>query len=355
MTIKEKHIQVEQGIQHIAANKSRGLYPEEIDIIINKMINRYVISRLRPKPDGSFEMDQLAAEQLKTLLVRKSLSAEINGTDYISLLPSDLGWFISSGADIVNTVCAPAPIQQRQGTIFIHKLVLPTSAKSTGPYYETASISGPVGGATLAEIAAAQGVTWAGVPAKEQKFSVYPFLVQQLRLNSSYQVYVNRSPYGSLATDGQYTLYIISPGNDVISAVVDGGSAVNSTVTGRAYKVHTNTPTAKVPIRLKHSVDAFKMTADPYYGPTVHSPTAQIRGNLLHIDGSSSYIVIQSDVIYLKKPRLVSLSLGLNSDLPEDFHGEIVDSAITYIKTLFNSPDWEKLLADLKMNTTLNP
>jgi|JI10StandDraft_1071094.scaffolds.fasta_scaffold01093_5 hypothetical protein len=350
MTIKEMHIAFDQGVQYIASNKSRGFYPEEKDLILNKMINRYIISRVRPKEDGSFEMDNMAAEQLKTLLTSATIAAEIKGNMYEVVLPSDLGWFISASAGVVDYSCRSILPTPTAGTKYVHSMILPISSKSTAKYYEAATLLG----SAITTLASERGATWTGVPAKEQRFSVFTPLIQKLR-REGHEIYVGKNPITMRGDINQYKIWVINNSATLLTATSDATS-VNSAVEAVTFSKYTETPERYSPVRLIKTGYAFQLQNTPYLKSTVHSPTGHLLGNILQIQGSltdaDSYIVSGSQLFYLRKPALVSLSLGLTSDLPEEYHEEIVDLAVTYAKGELNSPDWERKLTDLKLNTT---
>jgi hypothetical protein len=101
------------------------------------------------------------------------------------------------------------------------------------------------------------------------------------------------------------------------------------------------------------TVQKFELSNTPYWKSTPQSLLACfVDGNLRIVEPQSS-IITDSTVIYVKKPRRLSLALNQNSDLPEDYHADLVDLAISYIKLELNKPDWEKTLADNKLNTTI--
>ncbi len=353
MTIKEMHIAFDQGVQYIASNKSRGFYPEEKDLILNKMINRYIISRVRPKEDGSFEMDNMAAEQLKTLLTSATINAEIKGNMYEIVLPSDLGWFISASAGVVDYSCMRTDLAKptpSASTKYVHSMVLPISSKTSPKYYEGAALLG----SSITALATERGATWGGVPSIEQRFSVFIPLIQKLRREGN-EIYLGKNPLTMRGDINQYKIWVLNNSATPLTATSDATS-VTSSVEVVSFSRYTDNPERYSPVRLIKTGYAFQLQNTPYLKSTVHSPTGHLLGNILQIQGSlteaDSYIVSKSQLFYLRKPALVSLSLGLTSDLPEEYHEEIVDLAVTYAKGELNSPDWERKLTDLKLNTT---
>lgn len=334
MNIKQMHIAFDQGTQYLASNRARAFFPEEKDMILNKMIGRYIISRLRPKGDGVYEIDSMAQEQLKTLIARISaIPAEIKGSNYSLLLPSDLGWYV---AGVVNFLaCTPTAVTNL--TRYKHVLTFPKSTKGSAKYYETASLHT----SSLAAINTLQSGSWLGLPSKEQVFDVIPQLVQDLRAKGI-PVYM----------DGQrVTLYL---GNATpINGVADAAT-VASTPTTEISNVYTeSTAATKAPIRIVPTASVFDVNSTPYWRSNAQSVVGSFSNSSLNIEGPSSGIITSGDVIYVRKPRVVSLSLGSNSDLPEEYHDELIDMAVAYAKTELNSPDWEKKLADNKLNTTI--
>lgn len=342
MTIKEMHIGFDQGVQIVSSNRSRSFYPEEKDLILNKIINRYIATRVRPKPDGSFEVDSVALEQIKSLLANSSLPAEIIGNNYQAILPSDLGWFISAGAYTKDVSCQSAVTPTSTVTEYIHKILLPLSSKETTKYYVTASLMGTA--------ATALNSSWLGVPTKEQWFSVYPHLIGYLR-RAGEEIYVGKDPFTLKGNINDRHVYVRKSTNTNLTAVADA-TTENSVVTTRTYTVYQDNTTQLNPVRLNKSSLAFNLQSSPYWDSSYLSPLASLLNHRLEIIGKPSYIVTGVGVIYLRKPSTVNVSLGISCDLPEEYHGDIVDLAVAYTKGELNSPDWEQKMADLKLNTT---
>lgn len=328
------HIAFDQGVQYLASNRARGFFPEEKDMILNKMILRYIISRLRPKGDGVFELDSMAQEQLKTLITYSApIPSEILGKNYNVLLPSDLGWFIA--ANTGTYICSALPTSSTI-TRYRHTLNFPKSTKSSAKYYVDATLAG----VSLSALNTAQGGTWLGLPSKEQLFDVLPQLIQELR--KIYPVY---------ADGNALTLFLAN--STPINATADAAT-VASTCTVQTIPAFTSIANeSKAPVRIVSSVSSFDMAATPFWKSTPQSVIGHLLGNTLRLDGLSSGIITNSEVLYVRKPRVVSLSLGSNSDIPEEYHDELIDMAVAYAKTELNSPDWEKKLADNKLNTTI--
>ena len=339
MTIKEMHIALDQGVQYLAANRTRAFHPEEKDLILNKMVNRYITSRLRPRGDGSYEVDSLAQEQLKTLIVQRAgIPAEVGNKEYTVTLPSDLGWYITAQAGVQDRSCITTSLIQQVKSRFVYLIKYPLSTRTSPKYYITATL----GGVDIAELAQGNNAAeWIGLPSKDQVFEVMAFLTEALR--SDMDVY----------HESGTTLRIVKSTGGQINATAD---AVSITANPDNIPYHVYDPTIATnptPIRLVPTVQKFELQGTPYWRSTPQSLLACfVDGNLRIVEPQSS-IITDSTVIYVKKPRRLSLALNQNSDLPEDYHGDIVDLAVSYIKLELNKPEWEKTLADNKLNTTI--
>lgn len=159
----------------------------------------------------------------------------------------------------------------------------------------------------------------------------------------------------------------------VVKANVDNGTSFNSgaLVAGKKYRVvtagatsllnygHTTTPsvdsvflcttsgtpswdgitalveTKDVPCRLAKPQDIESMLGHAY-GTTNDSPICEIAtsadGDLVKVYNDGTFSVNQVDVVYVKKPDKVSKELGVNCNLHENVHDDVVDQAIYLIK-----------------------
>ena len=339
MTIKEMQIAFDSGVQYLFANKARGIQPEERDLILNKMIERYILSRLRPKEDGTFEIDLVAQQQLSTLLKRMPIPSIIGSSNtYQVNIPGECGWLIAAGAETRDISCLTTIPADSSYTLYKHKLTYPQSNLTTPKFYVVAALAGK----TMLGITSANAVpNWAGVARNEQWFEVLNQLVHACRKDG---INIRRS--GREITISSATV------STPYTAQADG-TTVTATVTTEQHRVYQAIDTRMNPIRFSPSATFFQLSGTPFWKTTYLSPIAYIEDDTVKIVGDSSFIVSTCTLIYVKKPAIVSLSLGVNCDLPEGVHSEIVDLAISYAKTELNSPDWEKKLADLKLNTTV--
>jgi hypothetical protein len=222
----------------------------------------------------------------------------------------------------------------------VHFLKFPLSNLTTAKYYVISTLNG----LSIVDLASSNNAAaWAGLPSKDQVFEVMALLVPWAREQQSLEIF-NQS--GT-------TLKIIAPTNNPINATADGAS-LSSNPDPITYRVYDqNIATNPTPIRLVPTVQKFELQSTPYWKSTPQSLLACFVDGTLRIVEPASSIITSSTVIYVKKPRRLSLALNQNSDLPEDYHNDIVDLAVSYIKLELNKPEWEKTLADNKLNTTI--
>ena len=80
------------------------------------------------------------------------------------------------------------------------------------------------------------------------------------------------------------------------------------------------------------------------------SPISAVSGNQIKVYHDGKFIISKLRVSYVRKPAKISLLLNQNCDIAEEFHQEICDRAVLYIKELIGSPDWEVKLRDMMTN-----
>ena len=143
MTVHEMHIEFRSSANQIGSNTNRKFEPEEIDWILNKMQNRFIQTKLKPKRDGSggFELDQISADQIRTLIVPSYEMIPYIDDDrrYMCFLPSDYAYLLSDWS-FTSVICDPDETTPaiENDTLYITALRQDYSAgASPGGFYRT--------------------------------------------------------------------------------------------------------------------------------------------------------------------------------------------------------------------------
>lgn len=96
-------------------------------------------------------------------------------------------------------------------------------------------------------------------------------------------------------------------------------------------RVSIDTPST-VKVKWVQHDDLYRVLDDPFNDPVKECPIVAISGSEIHAFCNDTFIVDQVVVNYLKQPATVSLSRGVDCDLADSTHRQIVDTAVLISK-----------------------
>ncbi len=323
MNVREMHIEFDQSTQQVASNRTRKYLPEEKDWILTKMQERLIQGSISPKKDGSggFEVNQLYADRIRTLIVSSTMLVPYidAGQDrYKAYLPADYSYLLSDWS-YTSILCGGVSPQTGSQSLNLYALRQNLSKKVAPPFYQTMSVGFPKQVNIPGDLNFIND--YKGYP-KAHDVSFLTPLVAQV---GGY--YWER--YGDIVKPNCY-LY---PTTETISPQlhVDGNDETSVTVQQLDLTYHVGQG-VRTSNRLMPS-NKIPFTRDTAFYKTAHySPISELAGNLLYVYSDNSFIVTQVGVTYIRKCAPISLSLGSNSELPEQFHQQICDLAVEYVK-----------------------
>lgn len=343
------HIEVNQSLQKIAANRTRKLFPEEIDWLLNKNVERFIHSRVKPKKDGSggYEIDQIDVDAIRTLMkVRVPVTTFKQDSKRVAaILPGDYSYLIADRSEVKHG-CDVTPTT---GVVTEKLVILPVkkSALASGPFYMSANIT--LNSAlefSIATYATARGGTYTGYGSKEEIYEVVYAALDYLR-EKGYRVYWEY--YGNKYYPR--SIVVVSSTDITGSISIDGVTtagtlAINSMIVADSTAVST-----EVDNRLTASWKISTISDTPFFKTSPLSPLSELENNFLSVYVDTSFIVSKVLISYVRKPRRISIGLGADCNLAPEFHPTICDLTVEYIKGMFNDPNWEVKLKDNMIRT----
>lgn len=326
MNVREQHIEVNQSLQKVAANRTRKFLSQEVDWVLNKMVNRFVQSKLRPRPDGSFELDELDTDAVRTLLVvNKELPAyRQSAASYVSFLPPDYKYLISD-ASFTQALCGQAATIG-QVTVVLTTLRQERSQQLSGPYYGMLSMV--ISPSTLnipGDLPYSN--KYAGFNSPDDVSFLTPFLLKYFR-DIGWLVYWER--FADVFRPQNFI--VVSDIAIPVSLVVDNTLVTQTSQITKNYTTHTGSSPKAVANRLIPSSKIQELLGTAFFKTSVLSPISELSGNNLYVYADDSFIVTNTRVTYIKEPQVISLDLGTDCDLAADFHQTICDLAVEYLK-----------------------
>lgn len=341
MLVKEMHIEIEQGLNQAAANRSRKFRPEEKDLYLNKIQNRFIQSCLRPLPNGAFEIDQINVDKIQTLIVSgQSLSAYYvpGESRYKCYLPYNYGYLLSDWSNTAKTGGTSSK------TLYMTALRQQDTSKSSAMFYENLNVTIKNTTVTLPDDLP-YGHTYLGYPTKESIRFIAPYIA------------LKGGWYWEKAGDFNYPSNYIrlseTAGSGITGVTSDSGTLQDFTTdSNTTYTIHTGSGN-KVTNRLTPSNRVHELDV-PFYKTSDYSPISELSGNILYIYKDSSFIVTGAGVSYVRKPQPISLSLNTSSELPEQFHSTLCDLVVEHLKgKLENAPGMQLTEHDIQKRVTL--
>lgn len=328
MTVREMHIDLDQSTQLVAANRSRKWYPEEKDWVLNKIQERFIRSKLRPKKDqsgnitGGFELDQAGIDDIRTLLVNNFVLRPyiVDDERYKCFLPSNYAYLIGDGSR-TSLLCGGTPVKDND-TLFITTLRQTRSAKGSSPFYETLAVQLPDLLLTIPGDLP-YGNAYAGYSEVED----ISFLVPWLIWKSGWYW----EKFGNLYKPSNYIQVQKTAPVTTPSVTADGTPSTDYATSTMALEYHTGT--GKLVNNRLCSTDTIRnLRQAAFFGTAHYSPITELEDNLLWIYRDSSYTVSNAEISYVRKPQPISLSLASDCELPEGVHRLICDLAAEYLQ-----------------------
>jgi len=387
MTVNEMHIAVNLGVQKIASFQADVLLPQEIDFELNIAMMRFIKQRYNPSSNRQgkgFEQSQKRIDDLRNLVVTTSSSTISSGgflTDalgtYIyntsntniyverATLPLDYLFLVSVSAQ-VNYVCngniAYAVFQDKVNYNWVKVDLTP-----------------PVAGYFLTDIAYYDGSWWVSMMNTifGEEISRDELIKTNNYLNDFFPSY-NANVRETLNDTGaaldppvDSNHIYIGTINDMFSDPSTGGyirttwtQAVGSGV--YAYKEEDNLKTFGVTTRavkntatprpltrisqcwFAQSDDIPTIMKDPFNRTSFDYIPYSVKENFIDVYSDNTFIVPKVFIVYIRKPKAISITLGVGCELAEHTHQEIVEMTIKSIlegieSQRYNSQSMENL------------
>ena len=346
MNIREQHIEINQSLQKVAANRTRKFLDAEIDWVLNKMLSRFIQLKLRPRKGGKFSFDQLDLDAIRPLLVKTTLPAYIDPdfpSRYKTFLPTDYSYLIADYSYLYNT-CNAEALEAINSPVYLRWLRLSYTNKSAAPFYETAILTAD--GTNILNIPAGLPYekVYSGYSSKADIAFLSPWMIHTLNQRMQPGVQVGFEKYGeeykadNIVFASDYSIVAPSLAFDGINVTLLEEQILELK---RYNSDAVITPTAN---RLESSEDVPTLLTTAFYKSSIQSPISELQGQLLYIYGDPSFTVIKCGINYIRKPRPMSLTLGSDCELAPPFCQTLCDMAVQYIKGRLENGAGEQLI-----------
>lgn len=338
MNIRDMHIEIRQSLQKIAANTTRKYLDGEIDWVLNKMQDRFIQLKLKPM-NGRVNLsdDQVELNAVRTLFAETNMPAYIDTemmNRYKAFLPMDYSYMVHDSSKVSDRCgTATQPVVENK-SLYITYLKQTYTTKSSAPYYTTVVIK--LDGTPILTIKDDLPLTntYAGFNRKEDISFLTEWITHTLTSLSGFQI-----GFESFGTKYKPQQYIIVSESSAKTASItyDGLAEITSTSEVLALTQHkSESNETLVSNRMMSSEWAFRTNEVPFFKTNARSPISELQKNTMYIYADNSFTVNRCFITYIRKPRPMSIVLGSDCELAQDYHQTICDLATEYILNRIN-------------------
>ena len=370
MNVQQMHLAVQQGVDKINSLQADVLLSQEIDIELNKSLIKFINTRYGKNNTyrKGFEQSQKRIDDLRTLVVQTELTAtfkeQLNPNIWVDTvtLPSNYMYLISQQSRAVsNKDCKE-----------INWTLQVPSGDLVRPYF-VISLSDFVcnNNSTIAEsivlyediddLTAGTATLWTN-----SSSFVFPADISSLisdipdNAGAGFEVYWEE--FGDLNHPGSFIVVVdsnvipwfewdASVGTVSTLAALDDTSVVLQSATGLSSEIDYNerrvaansddTQSIVVGNSFIQHDDIFTLLSDPFNTTKHTDPLTTIRGNSIDIYTNAIFIIDSVKITYIRNPKKISLSLGIDCELPEHTHQTIVDMTVSSILEGISDPRYQ--------------
>lgn len=354
MSPLEMHIEFNRGTQQIAANKTFKWLPQEVDLMLNKAMNRFIQSKLKASVDqrgvktGGFEVAQLDADAIRTIIVSSydlQPYIDTNNRRYKCFLPPDY-MFLLSDWSYTTLLCEGIVATTATDNLYIVGLRQEKSVKSAPQYYTSLQVQiGPSVVSWPGDLPFMNSYTGLDDIPDIQFFM--PFIAK------SGNWYQDR--FNGLNWPGYYiSVATNAPQQGITLITVDGVSNQNIKQSTQPLVRHTATSSKYFDNRLSATDNISGLNSTEFIKSSHYSAISELTDGILYIYYDNSFIVSAAGISYIRRPQPISLYLNTKCELPDAFHLNICDLAIEMAKAdLENSQGYQMKVADNERRVVL--
>lgn len=373
MNVQEMHIAIQQGVDKINSLQADMLLPEEIDIELNKSQIRFINTKYTGNNlhRTGFEESQKRIDDLRTI-VREfeapvTFKEQLRNNIFVDTftLPSDYMYLINQQSKIWINNCDPMnwnllyPDPINYFTISLSDFVCDknTQIADSIVMYEDAS-----------DLTQGQSILWSNTSGLNYPQDVGQ-LIQDIIGNSQAGFTVYWEQFAALNHPGEFIVVVDtaihswfqwdnSVGTVSTLVALDSiGTNLESVIaknSGIAFNEKRDPVESTERLTVSNTFiqqdDIFTMLQDPFNTTKHTDPLTTIRGNEIDIYTSDIFIIDTVKITYIRNPRNISLTLGIDCELPIHAHQEIIDMTVGSILEGISDPRYKSQQIEISKN-----
>ena len=382
------HLAVQQGVDKINSLQADLLLPQEIDIELNKAQTRFINLKYGKNNtyQKGFEESQKRIDDLRSL-VREytapvTFKEQYNNDIWVDQfqLPLDYLYLVNQRSEYYFNKCYDVPFVYSNYDP-VSYIVIPFENFHNGTDFisNLELVADPSNG-SLGQVTMLPGITWGGYnyPADVVNLQTdisnnanwgagFEFHWEQygnLNRPNSFIVIVDESVHTFFNWDSSITNSV--SGVNLITTAIGSFTAstgLEDSINTLAYGEYTANALGVKRIPAAGGVsreytlnkyvqqdDIAKLLDDPFNTTKHTSPLTTIRGRYIDIYTSDIFIIDKLKITYIRKPREISLPLGISCELPDHCHQEIVDMAVSSFLEGISDPRYKTHQLEVSKN-----
>ena len=378
MNVTEMHLAIQQGVDKINSLQADLLLGEEIDIELNKSQIRFINTKygVGNKHGKGFEESQKRIDDLRSLVreytAPTTYKEQYNNDIWVDTfqLPLDYLYLVNQRSELWINNCLSIAYNYTNYDP-ISYIVIPFDNFHNGTYFinNLELVADPANG-TLGQVTMLPGITWATYTYPADVVNLQTDIATatnwgagfefhwesygNINVPNAFIVIVNTSTHGFFNWDSSVTNSI--SGTKLITSAIGSfplSTGLTDSINTLAYGQYTADALGakRVPIAMssrQYALNKFvqlddiaKLLEDPFNTTKHTSPLTTIRGRHIDIYTSDIFIIDKLKITYIRKPREISLPLGISCELPDHTHQEIVDMAVSSILEGISDPRYQ--------------
>ena len=385
MNVVQMHIAIQQGVDKINSLQADMLLSEEIDIELNKSMSRFLnlkYGRHNIYKKG-FEESQKRIDDLRSLVNEYEapviFKEQYNNNIWIDQfrLPSDYLYLVNQRSEIYTNNCNSIGYSLNDDNPAAY-FVLPVANLHNDTHMVNAlTIVADVTnlGIGIAPVSLIDS-TWIYPQDIQQLqdhllnpdswmsgFAIYWEMHGQLHYPNSFIVIVDTNQHSFMHWDSSFPN---ENGSSLITSLVsvypEATGYDDPSLTEVVYAQYTDNSLGAKRIPQGNSEreytfnkfvqhdDIFKLLEDPFNTTKHTAPLTTIRGEYIDIYTNDIFIIDKVKITYIRKPKQISLSLGIGCEFPDHTHQEIVDMTVNSILEGISDPRYASHQSEVSKN-----
>tara|TARA_R100000988_G_C3994942_1_gene165125 strand:+ start:595 stop:1755 length:1161 start_codon:yes stop_codon:yes gene_type:complete len=385
MNVTQMHLAIKQGVDKINSLQADLLLSEELDIELNKSMSRFINSKygINNTYNKGFEESQKRVDDLRTLVVEYSNTViykeQYDTKIFVDTfqLPVDYLYLVNQRSEVLIDNCDPINfgLQAVSGDFTYFKIPYNNLNDGVSTYVRGMSMVADTTNLLLGDVPMINFDPSSTYAYPADDVALQTALLDPLNWGVGFQWYLDS--YAHLNFPGHYIVIVDTD----MYPWVNHDASVTNTLSGsnaitQAIGIHPtgddslntfadllyddlNAIEARTLIDgdREYSLNKFvqhddisKLLEDPFNTTKHTAPLTTIRGNNIDLYTSDIFIIDRVKITYIRKPQKISLSLGIDCELPEHCHQEIVDMTVSSILEGISDPRYKSASAEANKN-----